>query len=295
MSSIKPKKSITKIAIIAREGIKQHKKTVEAVVEKLKSEGKELFFDENAAGLFPKEKVYSRKELMKIVDLAVVFGGDGTLLNIAHSLSKKVVYILSINTGTLGFLTEGEPKKALQLLDATLNGQVNVDRRDLLRVTAYCGGKKLHTHLALNEAVISQGAKARLIELQVEVNQRKVNRYQSDGLIISTPTGSTGHSLSAGGPIVHPSVESIILTPICPIALSNRPIVLPSSRQITIKVATYRDVHESVMLTIDGQFCLPLEYGSEIKLRQSSRKLYLVRKTGASNYYRKLRGKLGWG
>jgi NAD+ kinase len=249
--------------------------------------------DENVAPILG-EKAMTKTQLLAKADLAVVMGGDGTLLKTARALSKRVVICYGINLGNVGFLTESQPEKALDGLKRILAGKYVDDKRSLLRVTVYRKGKKIRTELALNDAVINQGSKARLIQLKVEMNQRLVNRFKADGLIISTPTGSTGHSLSAGGPIVHPKINAFVLTPICPVSLSNRPITLPNDRQLKITVETIREYHERVALTIDGQSTFSLEYGDEIKIRRSSRYFYLARMTG-ENYFKALRAKLGWG
>jgi len=286
--------TINRVGIIAKHNIAKYKELVFEILDLLEAEGKTVYLDEFTAELKGVKKSYTRPQILKQTQLVIVLGGDGTLLTVARSLPKSVVHVLGINTGTLGFLTELEGERAISGLKRVLSGNYVVDKRILLRVTMYKDGQKVATHLALNDAVITHGAKSRLIHLPVEINQRQVNRYQADGLIIATPTGSTGHSLSAGGPIVHPKLEAFVVTPICPLSISNRPIILPSDRQIKITLDTFRDQHESVSLTIDGQICTPVEYQSEIKIRRSSRKLYLIRLTG-ENYYRKLRGKLSWG
>lgn len=294
MSDRKPFSRIDKIGFIAKHNIADYGGLICEMAKLLEKEGRTVFFDQHTSPLVPGSTVSTNTEILNKARLIVVLGGDGTLLTIARSIPKRVVHILSVNTGTLGFLTEIDPERAVNALKRSIDGNYVLDERSLLRVTWYKEGKKLGTKLALNDAVITQGAKARLIDLPVAINQRQVNRYQADGLIIATPTGSTGHSLSAGGPIVHPKLNAIILTPICPLSLANRPIVLPNDRQINVSIETFRDQHESVTMTIDGQICVPLEYHTEIKIRRSSRKLYLVRMTGG-NYYRKLRGKLNWG
>lgn len=284
---------IKKVALIGKYDLKPHKRVVMEIYNYLKKKNVQLSFDENV-GKILNEPGKKRQELLKKVDLAVIMGGDGTLLKTARSLSKKVVYCYGINFGNLGFLSESQPEKAIAGLKRIFAGKYVLDKRSLLRVTVYRKGHKIHTGLALNDAVINQGVKARLIKLRIEMNQRKVNIFKADGLIVSTPTGSTGHSLSAGGPIVHPKLESFVITPICPLSLSNRPIVMPNDRQLKVTVETVREYHERVALTLDGQITFGLEYGDEVKIRKSSRKFYLIRMTG-ENYYRALRAKLNWG
>jgi NAD+ kinase len=284
---------ISKVAIIGKYGLKPHKALIQEIHELLLKKKKEVFFDENVAPIL-NEKAMTKAQLLKKADLAIVLGGDGTLLKTARALSKKKVICYGINLGTLGFLTESQPEKAVDGLKRILAGKYVLDQRFLLRVTVYRNGKKIRTDLALNDAVINQGSKARLIQLKIESNQRLVNRFKADGLIISTPTGSTGHSLSAGGPIVHPKLNAFVLTPICPLSLSNRPVTLPNDRQLKITVETIREYHERVALTLDGQTTFSLEYEDEVKVRKSSRDFYLARMTG-ENYFKALRAKLGWG
>lgn len=288
-----PKKKIESVALIGKQNIEPHKKFIEQVVTFLQKKKVDIFYGENIGKMLG-EKGETREELLKKVDLAIVMGGDGTLLKTARSLSKKVVIVYGINFGTLGFLAESTPDKAIEGLERIFKGKYVLDARSLLRVTVYRQGLKISTGLALNDAVINQGIKARLIKLRVEMNQRKVNTFKADGLIIATPTGSTGHSLSAGGPIVHPKLDAFVLTPICPVSLSNRPITMPNDRQLNIKVETIREYHERVALTLDGQVTYGLEYGDDVKIRRSSRKFYLIRMTG-ENYYKALRAKLNWG
>lgn len=284
---------IKNVVLIGKYGLSKHQAFITELYQFLLKRKLNVSCDENIAPLV-NEKAMTKGQLLKNADLAIVLGGDGTLLKTARALSKKIVICYGINFGTLGFLTESVPEKTIEGIKRILSGKYVLDKRFLLRVTIYRNGKKIRTDLALNDAVINQGSKARLIQLKIESNQRLINRFKADGLIISTPTGSTGHSLSAGGPIVHPKIEAFVLTPICPLSLSNRPITLPNDRQINVTVETVREYHERVALTLDGQNSFALEFGDEVKIRKSSRYFYLVRMTG-ENYFKALRAKLGWG
>ncbi|MBP7819427.1 NAD(+)/NADH kinase [Candidatus Gracilibacteria bacterium] len=297
MRTSSPLTDIQNIGIIVKQSLNNFEPLIKQLSDFLLAKQKNILLDKYAANFLGKPDLgMARNKLLNEAQLVIVIGGDGTLLSVARELTDRPVHVLCINAGTLGFLTEVMPERTLSALEEILQGNYTLDERLLLRVTTYRDGKKESTNLALNDAVISQGAMARLVELLVEVNQRQVNRYQADGLIISTPTGSTGHSLSAGGPIVHPKLDAFVLSPICPLSLANRPIVLPADRQLTITVATKRVPAESISLTIDGQVCIPLDYDMQIKIRKSSRKLYLVRLTsGGENYYKKIRSKLSWG
>lgn len=284
---------------------------IERVVQFLKSQNKKILFNEHAVKALSslKTKNYplpttdyrlpsssSLATLMSRADLVLTFGGDGTLIKLARHTAEKATPVLSINLGHVGFLTEIQnPRDVLPSLKKVLAGNYLLDTRSLIRLTIYRNHKKVETHLALNEAVINQGNFARLIELSAEMNQRRMVQFKADGVIIATPTGSTGHSLSAGGPIVHPKLQAIVFTPLCPSGLSMRPIVLPSDRQITLNIHTARRFKDNqIALTLDGQVVTPLEYGDQIKIRLSQREFQLVRLQN-TRYYQMLREKLNWG
>lgn len=288
-------KDIVKVGIITKRNIDEHEVFLKDLIKFLQSNKKEIYLDNNAQMLISGKEGHSKMELLQVCDLVIVLGGDGTLLKTARNIGRKVTYILGINFGTLGFLTELDPKHMLKGLKTILAGNGVVDKRHLLRVTHYRNSKKIGTFLALNEAVINQGAMARLINLRLEVDQRKMLNLDADGIIVATPTGSTGHSLSAGGPIVHPQIHGLLITPICPSSLSLRPIVIPMNRQIKVILQTKRrDEKVNIGLTIDGQQCVELQYGDEIRIRKSKRSLYLIR-LKQRQYYRVLRKKLNWG
>jgi len=293
MSQAKNPKSLNKIAIITKRNIITRKDVVLELVKYLRKKGKDIIFDNNSAPLVKNETGEKKEKLLREADMAICLGGDGTLLKTARRMGKKKVPILGVNMGTLGFLTETTPKKMYGALDRVFENNYVIDRRFILRITVYRDGQKIYTNLALNDAVINQGLFARLIDLRLEVNQRKIIDFEADGIIVATPTGSTAHALSAGGPIVHPSVYSFVIVPVCPASLSVRPIVIPNDRQLKLVVQTHR-VKEHVGLTLDGQETFDLEYGDEIKIRKSSRWFDMIRLTGG-NYYKMLRTKLHWG
>ncbi len=293
MTRAKNPKKIDKVAIITKQNIIARKDDVFELVKYLRKKGKQVLFDNNSAALMKNELGYKKEKLLKDADIAVCLGGDGTLLKTARRVGKKRVPVLGVNMGTLGFLTETTPEKMYWALDRVFENNYIIDQRSILRVTIYRDGVKIYTNLALNDAVVNQGLFARLIDLRLEVNQRKIIDFEADGIIVATPTGSTAHALSAGGPIIHPSVHSFVVVPVCPASLSVRPIVIPSDRQLKVVVQTHR-VKEHVGLTLDGQETFDLEYGDEIKIRKSSRVFEMIRITGG-NYYKVLRTKLHWG
>lgn len=298
MKAKKPEK-FQIIGLVGRTKMEQHKPFLMKLKQYLEKSNRKIMWDTHLTGIYGEKNEYKQAQILRHSDMVITLGGDGTVLKIMRDLPKrKNLHIFSINLGNLGFHTEAEKSdKVFAILGEFFKGKYHTDERLVLRVTLYRKGKKIATHLALNDAAINQGNFARLISLRAEIDQRKMIKFKADGVLMATPTGSTGHSLSAGGPIVHPRVDALIFTPICPVDLSVRPIVIPSNRQITITIDTERRFKDNqIGLTIDGQIVLPLEYGDQIKIRRSSRKLRFIRKTEASgNYYRLLRDKLSWG
>lgn len=288
----KPK--IKTVGIVCKRNIVQHQKALKDLVRFLKKHDKKIIFDQNSAQCYKSETGLRKTDLLKKVDLAIVMGGDGTLLKTARRMCRNKTLVFGVNFGTLGFLTSSTRDKMFDNLERIFAGKYHVDRRSLLRVTAYRKGKKIATFIALNDAVINQGAFARLIALDLKIDNRKLVNFEADGMIIATPTGSTAHSLSAGGPIVTPTIDGHVITPICPSSLSMRPILVPNNLTIEATIQTHRrEESAAIGLTIDGQDTLPLLYGDRITFRKSRRHLYLV--STANRYYRMLRSKLGWG
>jgi NAD+ kinase len=233
----------------------------------------------------------SRQELARRCDLGVVFGGDGTLLSMARVVAGRRACLLGVNLGTLGFLTEVSVADLLPALAQVLAGRYTIDRRMMLEARVVRRGRRLPSLNLLNDIVINKSALARIIDLSISVDGRPVSTYKADGLIVSTPTGSTAYSLSAGGPIVDPSLQAIVLTPICPHTLTNRPIVLPDSSRIEIRLDT---PDEDVYLTLDGQVGVPLRFGDIVRARRAPGWLRLVQPLGR-DYFDILRRKLKWG
>jgi len=223
-------------------------------------------------------------------DLVVVLGGDGTLLSVARNLADSIP-ILGVNMGNLGFLTEVPRSELYPSVMKFLAGDYGVDERALLDVTLRRASGEELPYRVLNDAVINKSALARIIELVVSVDGHRVATYRSDGLIISTPTGSTAYNLAAGGPILNPLLPVVVVTPICPHTLTLRPIVVPDSASVDIKLETS---HEEVYLTLDGQEGTQIEYGDKISLRRSDDVVRLV-KTSDRTFYDSLRDKLRWG
>ena len=223
-------------------------------------------------------------------DLVVVLGGDGTLLSVARNLADSIP-ILGVNMGNLVFLTEVPRSELYPSVMRFLEGDFEVDERVLLDVTLRRASGEELLYRVLNDAVINKSALARIIELVVTVDGHRVATYRSDGLIISTPTGSTAYNLAAGGPILNPQLPVVVVTPICPHTLTLRPIVVPDSASVDIRLETS---HEEVYLTLDGQEGTQIEYGDTVSLRRSEDVVRLI-KTSDRTFYDSLRDKLRWG
>jgi len=224
------------------------------------------------------------------IDLLVVLGGDGTLLHGASLVADRGVPILGVNLGHLGFLTSCAPAEARSALERALAGEMPLEERMRLRCDLKRASGEVVTKFACNDAVVSQGALARLIELDARLDGTPIALYRADGLIVSTPTGSTAYTLAAGGPVVTPDVRAVVVTPICPHTLTNRPVVCPSSSRIAIKLASPAS---NVMVTIDGQWGTTLGVDDVVEISQASPPLYLYRPV--ESYFDVLRQKLRWG
>ncbi len=230
-------------------------------------------------------------ELTEDVDLIVVLGGDGTMLGAARLVGVRKIPVLGVNFGWLGYLTEFTLDELLPALDGLREGQVFVDSRMLLDVNLNRDGKIIASHRALNDAVVNKGSPARMIDLECYIDGMFVNSFRADGMIVATPTGSTAYSLSAGGPIVHPGMSAIVLTPICPHMLSNRPVVVPGESVIEL---IFKRASDDLMLTVDGQVAISLKPDDRISLLKSKTTFDLVSPTNR-NYFEVLRTKLKWG
>lgn len=222
------------------------------------------------------------------VDLAIVMGGDGTMLSVARSLIGDNIPLVGINRGRFGFLTDLRAEDMLVAIDNILAGHHHTETRMLLSTSVYRAGKQVHQGVSLNDIVIKSGL--RLIELEVEVNGKFVHKQRGDGLILSTPTGTTAYSLSAGGPILHPDLDAIALVPISPHTLSNRPIVLNSTSTITVNLVQIDEAYVSY----DGQFQVDLAQGDKIVVQRAQQEITLLHPSEYC-YFEMLRNKLNWG
>ncbi|MBN1277145.1 MAG: NAD(+)/NADH kinase [Deltaproteobacteria bacterium] len=228
----------------------------------------------------------------KTVDCVVVLGGDGTLLGAARRIGRYGVPILGVNMGGLGFLTDVPVDHLYTVIEMIINGSLEIESRVMLETRVQRVKNEIcHFHV-LNDVVINKSTLARIIDLDVSINGEFLTTFRADGLIIATPTGSTAYNLSAGGPVLYPTMETIILTPICPFALTNRPIIVPDSAEIQIEMG--KESEERVVLTFDGQVGFDLYYGDRVIIGKSKEKINLFKPPDYS-YFKILRTKLRWG
>lgn len=229
-------------------------------------------------------------DLAARVDLLVVLGGDGTLIHAASLCNQREVPILGVNMGTLGFLTEVPRDRAFALLEKAIAGELLVSRRLMFSVEVRHGDEVLLAGPVLNDAVVSKNALSRLARLDVAVDGRAATSYEADGLIIATPTGSTAYSLSAGGPIIYPTLDAILLTPICPHTLTQRPLVVPPNLPVRVRLASAGEM----FVTLDGSRGRPLELGQDVHVQPAARRTLIFRNPDV-DHFAILREKLGWG
>jgi NAD+ kinase len=257
----------------------------------LKERGRTILPEDQVSRELGFAQGWRKVEIMEQANLAIVLGGDGTLLSLARRASRRQVPILGVNLGGLGFLTEVTTEELLPTLEHVLAGNFEADHRVMLEVGVFRNGERVGRHQVLNDAVINKGALARIIELETYVDNEYLCTYKSDGLILATPTGSTAYSLSAGGPIIYPSVGVVVLSPICPHTLTNRPIVLSDASCIRVILRT---AEEDVMLTLDGQEGMPLLDGDKVEVRKSPNVVVLIGSPDRT-FSEVLRSKLKWG
>lgn len=253
-----------------------------------------VLLDESSAQLIPDSglEVASRAAIGERCDLVVVMGGDGTMLNAARSLVDYDMPILGVNLGRLGFLADVSPSEIPHRLDGVLNGQFREARRLLLYAQVMRDGCMVGEADALNDVVIHKRDVARMIDVETFLDGRFLNTYRADGLIISTPTGSTAYALAGGGPIIYPGLEAVVLVPICPHTLTHRPIVVGADNVIEVVLNAANTINTQV--TCDGQVSLPLERGDQIVIRKKERKVRLIHPI-SHDYFKLLRAKLRWG
>jgi len=236
-------------------------------------------------------EVVSEEELPRRVDLILVLGGDGTMIATGRMLGDNQVPVIGVNYGGLGYLAEFPIEELFPALEAILAGQYTVQQRLMLSVELWRGEELVTRNRVLNDVVVNKSALARIIEIEAYLNEQFVNLFRADGLIVATPTGSTAYNLSAGGPIIFPSMNAMVITPICPFTLSNRPIVVPDDSVIEVRLITEK---EEVALTLDGQVGVSLQAHDRVVIRKSKTAFNVVQPPNR-NYFEVLRNKLKWG
>jgi NAD+ kinase len=282
---------VKKVGIILKRQDARVQSVVGDIIPWLQSRGIQVFLDRASAAQCPSGTcVEAPEDLVKLVDLVSVFGGDGTLLYAARLVGASAIPILGINLGSLGFLTEVKLGEMHLAFEGLLQGQYELEERMQLDVEVTRQGKTIAHYLALNDAVITKGALARIIEVEVSINSQPVLFTRADGLIVSTPTGSTAYSLAAGGPILYPTMDAFIITPICPHTLTNRPVVIPDRDAVGVCLRHGTDV----MLTVDGQVGMPLQQQDSLKVCRAQSTLRLTLPFG-NTFFKLLREKLRWG
>ena len=265
---------------------------VQDLIDWLSSQGVEAILNPKTAQLFGASVSQTTdEELPGQVDMIIVLGGDGTLLSIARLIKEEKIPLLGVNLGGLGFLTEVSLSELYPTLNRIFKKDYSLDPRITLSSTLYREGKRIVRHTVLNDVVINKSALARIIDLEVLVDRQFVALFKADGLIISTPTGSTAYNLAAGGPIIFPNMNALVLTPICPHSLSNRSIVIPDNAEVEIILKTQ---NEDVFLTLDGQVGFALQPEDRVVIKRGKNKIYLIQ-SPRKNYFAVLRDKLLWG
>jgi len=282
---------IKKIGIISKPRKSDAGPILSDLVMWLKSRGIVPLMDQETAGLIDFDSSHKRPDIAILSDFIIVLGGDGTLISVARLIGSRGTPILGVNLGSLGFLTEVTLDEMYPLLEKILAGEISIDERWTLEVSVQRGDKELAKYTVLNDVVINKGALARMILMETVIDGRYLNTYRADGLIISTPTGSTAYSLSAGGPIINPRVGAIIISPICPHSITNRPIVV---REDVIVEVTLQSENEDVLVTLDGQEGYPLQYLDKVVVKKSANTIRLITSPD-KDYYEVLRQKLRWG
>ena len=283
---------IKRVGIISKPKKTEIREIVPGLLKWLRERSIEAFIDKETGAIMEmKEGCLTRNEMPSHADLLIVLGGDGTLLATARALNRKPVPILAVNLGGLGFLTEITCEELIPTLATVVEGTYQTDRRVQIEGELIRADEILTPFLALNDVVLNKGAIARILDFEVRVNGERVSTYKSDGLIVSTPTGSTAYSLAAGGPIVTPSAEAFLITPICAHTLTHRPLVLPNTVNIEVTVKSLR---EAAYLTVDGQVGIAANSEDVVRMRKADSYVELVRPP-STPYFQILQKKLKWG
>jgi NAD+ kinase len=295
--SVERSPAIARVGLTAKRGLTAASGVIAELAGWLEARDVRAVFEEETARLagVPADRTtVSRDDLPRECDLIVVLGGDGTLIGMAGrvAMAGVDVPILGVNYGSLGFLTEITLPELYDALEAALDGRAAMDTRAMLSARTVRQHAVFADHVVLNDIVITKGALSRIIEISVTVGEAPVTRFRADGLIIASPTGSTAYNLAAGGPIVHPSVDAMVLTPIAPHTLTNRPVVIPAASEVHVR--PIMDSRDEVFVTFDGQRGFELHENDLITVRRAPRPVRIV-KSARRSYFDLLREKLKWG
>lgn len=279
------------IALVVRQNTAGIEEPVARILGFLQGSGYRVVFEADTAAHLgmPGVEAMSVNDIGEQADLAVVMGGDGTMLGIARQLAKYDIPLIGINLGRLGFITDIPVDRMLPALGEILQGKATAEKRTLLEGRVMREGQMIYCGVAVNDVVVARGSGAGMAELRVAVDGQFMYNQRSDGLIVSTPTGSTAYALSAGGPLLHPSLQGIVLVPIAPHALSNRPIAVPDTSEIVVEIVSGRDIS----VNFDMQTFASLQHGDEIVISRSPNTITFLHPEGWS-YYHTLREKLHW-
>ena len=292
-----PLAPLSRIGVVAKTNLRAATPSLLQIEEWLSAHGVQAMFEVETAALMParaERRTGDRPAIATAVDMVIILGGDGTLLSMADAIGEAGtgIPILGVNFGSLGFLTEVTLPEIIPSLEAAVAGKAHVEERLMLRSTTRRNGLPMGQQIALNDVVVTKSARARMIDLSIYVGEEFVTRVKGDGLIVATPTGSTAYNLAAGGPIVQPSVDALVLTPIAPHMLTNRPIVIPANW--AVRIQPIMQERDEVWASFDGQAGFQLQAGDEITVRRADHPLRLIRPSTRS-YFEVLRTKLKWG
>ena len=279
------------IGILTKPKFPEVKTTLHAVVIWLRARSIDVLLDATSAALLGEQGGIQKTQLASEAGVLLVLGGDGTMLNAARLAGERSIPILGVNMGGLGFLTEVQLDNLYPSLDRVFANDFVLDERLMLKAHVHRHGETVARGVVLNDVVISKGTLARMIELKIAIQGQFVTNLRGDGLIVSTPTGSTAYSLSAGGPIINPAVQSLMLTPICPHTLTHRPLIVPGNAEIEVTLTSKDD---GAMATLDGQVGIAMTQGDTAVIQASEYRTRLIR-FPESHYYEVLREKLKWG
>jgi NAD+ kinase len=288
---------MTRVGLLAKRGLDEASDVLAELAGWLEAHGAQAVFESDTARLagVPGDRpTASREDLPSQCDLIVALGGDGTLIGVAGCIAQSGsdVPVLGVNFGSLGFLTEVTLPELYDALEATLAGRATIESRAMLAARTFRDGAPFADHVVLNDIVITKGALSRIIAMSVAVGDAPVTRVRADGLIIASPTGSTAYNLAAGGPIVHPAVDAMVLTPIAPHTLTNRPLVIAGSSEVHVR--PIMEDHDEVFVTFDGQSGFPLRPNDLVSVRRAPTPVRIV-KSSSRTYFDVLREKLKWG